>query len=171
MPRPARRPAWAAGTKAYAMHKAAGRRGKLRSRGSRTPEREARSVTERGVSRGHSPWTRSLGTFKEARSRREQPGWTAARTSAGPHSGPQTSPSRREAGRREQAQHDNSGVRESTSSAGTRTGELCPSRAMSSQAAPGGAEDGQPWWHKAGGRRGNLPGVDLAAGKPLTHPD
>ncbi len=42
----------------------------------------------------------------EARSRREQAGWTGARASGGPGSGPQTSPSRREAGRREQAERD-----------------------------------------------------------------
>ena len=46
---------------------AGGHRGKLRSRGSRTPEREGRTPTERGVSRGPSPWTRSLGTFSGAR--------------------------------------------------------------------------------------------------------
>ena len=49
------------------MQKPGGRRGKLCSRESRTPEREARSATERGVSRGPSPWTRSLGTFSGAR--------------------------------------------------------------------------------------------------------
>src|SRR5699024_290424 len=37
---------------------------------------------------------------------REQPGWTGARASAGPQGGPQTSPRRREAGRREQASRD-----------------------------------------------------------------
>ncbi len=42
----------------------------------------------------------------EARSRREQAGWTGARASGGSGSGPQTSPSRREAGRREQAERD-----------------------------------------------------------------
>ena len=46
---------------------ARGRRGNRRNREFRTPEREARSATERGVSRGFSPWTRSLGTFSGAR--------------------------------------------------------------------------------------------------------
>ena len=54
-------------TKAYAMRKPGGRRGKLCNRESRTPEREERSPTERGASRGPSPWTRSLGTFSGAR--------------------------------------------------------------------------------------------------------
>ena len=50
---------------------------------------------------------RAFGYFKQKRlSRREQPGWTGARASAGPQGGPQTSPSRREAGRREQAKRD-----------------------------------------------------------------
>ena len=44
--------------------------------------------------------------LQEARSRREQRGWTEARTRGGPQ-GPDTSPSRREAARREQAQRDN----------------------------------------------------------------
>ena len=48
-------------------HKAGGRRGNRRSREFRTPEREGHSATERGVSRGSSPWTRSLGTFSGAR--------------------------------------------------------------------------------------------------------
>ena len=78
-----------------------------------------------------TPYARSLGTFKEARSRREQPGWIAARTSGGPHSGPQTSPRRREAGRREQAERDISGARESTSSAGTRPGDLVAAKSAS----------------------------------------
>ena len=78
----------------------------------------------------HAPYARSLGTFREARSRCEQPGWTAARTSAGPHSGPQTSPRRREAGRREQAERDISGARESTSSAGTRPGDLVAAKSV-----------------------------------------
>ena len=60
-------PRWGGMTKAYATHKAGGRRGKLGNRESGTPEREARSATERGVSRGPSPWTRSLGTFSGAR--------------------------------------------------------------------------------------------------------
>ena len=47
--------------------KPGGRRGKLRNRESRTPEREECTPTERGVSRGPSPWTRSLGTFSGAR--------------------------------------------------------------------------------------------------------
>ena len=43
----------------------------------------------------------------QARSRREQPGWTAARArNQGQHSCPVSSPRRREAGRREQAQRD-----------------------------------------------------------------
>ena len=49
------------------MQEAGGRRGNRRNRESRTPEREERSATERGVSRGFSPWTRSLGTFSGAR--------------------------------------------------------------------------------------------------------
>ena len=49
------------------MQEPGGRRGNRRSRGSRTPEREGRTSTERGVSRGSSPWTRSLGTFSGAR--------------------------------------------------------------------------------------------------------
>ena len=45
--------------------------------------------------------------MKEKRlSRREQRGWTEARASEGPQGGPQTSPSRREAARREQARRD-----------------------------------------------------------------
>ena len=43
----------------------------------------------------------------DARSRREQRGWTGARASAGPHQRGKTSPSRREAARREQVQRDN----------------------------------------------------------------
>ena len=49
------------------MHKPGGRRGNQRNRGFRTPERKERSPTERGVHRGSSPWTRSLGTFSGAR--------------------------------------------------------------------------------------------------------
>ena len=44
-------------------HKAAGRRGNRRNRGFRTPEREGRSATERGVHRGSAPYAHSLGTF------------------------------------------------------------------------------------------------------------
>ena len=47
---------------------------------------------------------------KELRSRCEQRGWSGARASAGPHCGPETSPSRSEAARREQAQRDNRGT-------------------------------------------------------------
>ena len=43
---------------------------------------------------------------REAPNRREQRGWTGARASGGPRSGPQTSPSQREAARREQARRD-----------------------------------------------------------------
>ena len=43
----------------------------------------------------------------EALSRREQRGWSEARASAGPQSGPETSPNRSEAARREQAKRDN----------------------------------------------------------------
>ncbi len=42
----------------------------------------------------------------EARIRCEQRGWTGARASGGPQGGPETSPSRKEAARREQEQRD-----------------------------------------------------------------
>ena len=66
VPRPARRPG-GCNSQSIRMQKPGGRRGNWRSRESRTPEREGRSVTERGVSRGSAPWTRSLGTFSGAR--------------------------------------------------------------------------------------------------------
>ena len=44
---------------------------------------------------------------EEALSRREQRGWSAARASAGPHIGPETSPNQSEAARCEQAKRDN----------------------------------------------------------------
>ena len=44
--------------------------------------------------------------FEEARSRCEQRGWTGAGASDGPQGGPETSPSRKEAACREQAQRD-----------------------------------------------------------------
>ena len=118
---------------------AGGRRGNRRSRGSRTPEREERTPTERGGIQGVLPLDTLFGYFEQKRlSRREQPGWTGARGGAcqwqaPPHDradrrdtagpgGPQTSPSGREAGRREQARRDISGARESTPPAGARTG-------------------------------------------------
>src|SRR5699024_546338 len=64
--RPARRPG-GCDSRSIRTQEAGGRRGKLGNRGFRTPEREERSATERGVSRGPSPWTRSLGTFSGAR--------------------------------------------------------------------------------------------------------
>ena len=47
---------------------------------------------------------------REAPNRREQRGWAGARASGGPRSGPQTSPSRREAARREQVRRDKRGA-------------------------------------------------------------
>ena len=80
---PARRPDGCLRPPSLCRHKAGGRRWNRRTIVFRTPESYRRTPTERGVSRGPSPWTRSLGTF--------------------------------------------SGVRESTSPAGARTGDLCPS--------------------------------------------
>ena len=64
-PCPARRTAWAAGTKAYAMHKPGGRLGNWRTVVFRTPEREGRSPTERGDTQGGyaPPSGASLVTF------------------------------------------------------------------------------------------------------------
>ena len=68
-----------------------------------------------GIPKGALPLGRTFGDFKQKRlSRREQPGWTGARASAGPQGGPQTSPSRKEAGRREQARRDIACVRKVT---------------------------------------------------------
>ena len=66
VPRHSRRPG-GCDSRSIRTQEAGGRRGKLGNRGFRTPEREERSATERGVSRGPSPWTRSLGTFSGAR--------------------------------------------------------------------------------------------------------
>ena len=77
--------AWVRKASKASLRKARGRRREQRTVLSRTPESRAGTPTERGVSRGSSPWTPSLGTF--------------------------------------------SGARESTSSAGTRPGDLkIPSR-------------------------------------------
>ena len=58
---------WGRRDQSVGTQEAGGRRGNWRNLESRTPEREGRTPTERGVSRGSSPWTRSLGTFSGAR--------------------------------------------------------------------------------------------------------
>ena len=83
------------------MHKPGGRRGNRRNRGFRTPEREGRSATERGVHRGFAPYAHSLGTFSCARESTSSAGTRPGNLEGLPESsGRRKHPRRRERGNR-----------------------------------------------------------------------